>query len=144
MRIYCCECGDHVISNLVAGKDVYPHRPDLYSLKFYRCDACGNSVGTHKGSKNPLGCIANKEIKNYRSMIHAIIDPIWKSGILKRRVIYKAMSVQFGREFHASSLRTVDECEWALAQAKLLSRTANYYGKDAPSMIEKLGWHKEN
>lgn len=73
----CAYCG--VRSKLVTGKDLYPHRPDLYSLNFYQCTPCDAHVGCHKGTPNPLGRLANAELRKMKSAAHAVFDPIWKS-----------------------------------------------------------------
>ena len=32
MNIFCCGCGVDVVAELVSGKEIYPHRADLYAL----------------------------------------------------------------------------------------------------------------
>ena len=45
-EILCCGCGgEKVQARLTHGSEIYPHRKDLYSLPFWKCDACGNFVG---------------------------------------------------------------------------------------------------
>ena len=83
MNIRCCGCQKKVEARLTDGSEIYPHRKDLYSLPFWKCDVCGNFVGCHHKTKNrtrPLGCIPTPEIKNARKHIHAILDPLWQSG----------------------------------------------------------------
>ena len=92
MTLYCCGCSTDVNARLTDGREIYPHRPDLYSLPFWRCDNCKNYVGCHHKSKNrthPLGCIPTPEIKEARKKIHAIIDPMWKSGAMTRKDVTK-------------------------------------------------------
>lgn len=48
----CLECG--LLAKSVDGRKVYPHRPDLYSRRFWVCQ-CGAYVGSHKDSGEPLG-----------------------------------------------------------------------------------------
>lgn len=66
MDLYCCGCKTKVSARLTDGAEVYPHRPDLHDLPFWRCDACGNFVGCHHRTKKrtgPLGCIPTPEVR---------------------------------------------------------------------------------
>lgn len=112
MEIYCCGCQEKVEPRLTNGKEVYSHRPDLYSLPFWICDKCNNFVGCHHKSKNPnqpLGCIPTKEIKKARIEIHKILDPIWKSGKMKRKEIYQIISDKIGWQYHTAKIRSIEE-----------------------------------
>lgn len=110
--IHCVGCGGKVSARLTDGKEIYPHRKDLYSLPFWKCDACGNYVGCHHKTKNrtqPLGCIPTKELMKARGHIHAILDPIWQSGKITRNKLYKLISDKVGWKYHTASIRSVEE-----------------------------------
>lgn len=107
--IFCSICNYYIPPILTTGKEIYPHRPDLFDLKFFKCPECGGYVGTHKDSGEPLGCIVSAEVKKARIKIHNIIDPLWKSGKMKRQEIYKKLSEFIGKEFHTAKIRTMDE-----------------------------------
>ncbi len=113
MKIRCCGCnGSKVTARLTNGKEIYPHRKDLYDLPFWKCDVCGNFVGCHHKTKNrtqPLGCIPTPEIKNARQHIHRILDPIWKSKLAKRNEIYAWLSEQLGWKYHTAQIRSIEE-----------------------------------
>lgn len=112
MRIYCCACNRDIEARLTDGAEVYPHREDLAALPFWMCDACGNYVGCHHKTKNrtqPLGVIATPEIKKARQHIHAVLDPIWKSGKMKRASLYKRISDELGWQYHTANIRTIEE-----------------------------------
>lgn len=112
MKIYCCECLKKVDARLITGEKVYSHRPDLFSLQFWECPTCLNFVGCHSKTKNktkPLGCIANKEIKNARREIHKILDPIWKKGIVRRKEVYARLSEKIGKKYHTAEIRSLKE-----------------------------------
>ena len=111
-QIYCCGCQTKVEARLTDGSELYPHRPDLAQLPFWKCDECGNHVGCHHKTKNrtqPLGCIPTPEIKNARQHIHRILDPLWKSKRYKRREIYAMISERVGWTYHTAQLRSVEE-----------------------------------
>lgn len=116
MKIYCCSCESDIKARLTNGGEIYPHRSDLSSLPFWKCDCCGNFVGCHHKSNNPtspLGCIPTPEIKKHRQALHGIIDPVWKSGRMKRGDVYKELSRKLGFKYHTASLRSLDECRAA-------------------------------
>jgi hypothetical protein len=113
-QIYCVSCKKDVIATLTNGKDVYPHRNDLYNLKFYKCPTCNNFVGCHKGTNNPLGCIPSKELKQARIKAHNFIDSYWKTGKCKRSEVYNILSNHFGYEYHNGNTKSVEECEEAI------------------------------
>lgn len=116
-QIYCCGCNDEVAARLTNGAEIYPHRGDLHSLKFWKCDGCGEAVGCHKsGSKGtrPLGVIANREIKSWRIKIHAKLDPLWKQKAFSRHKIYEILSKRMNMVYHTADLRSVGDCKRAL------------------------------
>lgn len=119
-EIYCCGCGGEVSARLTDGCEIYPHRLDLHDLPFWTCDACGNFVGCHHKTKNrtePLGCIPTAELKEARKKLHALIDPIWKSGKMRRNDLYKAISRELGYNYHTANVRTLGEATAAYCAA---------------------------
>lgn len=112
MKIFCCSCKSDINARLTNGFDVYPHRSDLSSIPFWKCDDCGNFVGCHhKTSKptQPLGHIPTPEIKNARQHIHRILDPLWQSGKYKRNEVYKIISKEVGWKYHTAKIRNIEE-----------------------------------
>lgn len=111
--IHCCGCDQNVKARLTDGTEIYPHREDLSGLPFWKCDACGNFVGCHHKTKNrtnPLGCIPTPEIKNARSHIHQILDPLWRNGRWSRKTLYAEIAKRMDRkEYHTAEIRTVEE-----------------------------------
>src|SRR4051812_39718691 len=110
--IYCCGCSQDVIARLTDGQEIYPHRSDLGHLPFWRCDTCGNHVGCHHQTSDrtrPLGVIPTPEIREARKHIHAILDPLWKSGQWKRGDIYAKLHETIGHPYHTAELRTLEE-----------------------------------
>ena len=94
----CDYCGDP--SELVPGSVIYPHRPDLYAKNFYRCEYCRAYVGCHPGTANPLGRLADAELRAAKQAAHAAFDPLWRGGGMKRKDAYyqlsKALGIPFG------------------------------------------------
>lgn len=83
-------------AKLVTGKVMYPHRPDLYGKFFYKCDPCKAWVGCHPNTTNPLGRLANAELRKAKSAAHAAFDPIWKSRRKSRGSAYKWLAERLG------------------------------------------------
>lgn len=111
-EIYCCGCGKKMDAYLVSGLFIY--NTHKYSDKwFYQCAHCKNYVGCHPGTKKQLGCIPTPVIRNARKIIHSILDPIFKSGKIKRRKLYKLISDKIGFNYHTANLRTIEECRKA-------------------------------
>lgn len=126
--IFCCGCRADVQAHLTDGREIYPHRGDLASLPFWKCGACGNFVGCHHKTKNrtrPLGCIPTPEIKQARSHIHAILDPIWKAGKIERRELYSMIAHMIGvEEYHTAEIRSVEQAREVYRVVQDIARAA--------------------
>lgn len=123
MTIHCCGCQQKVEARLTDGREIYPHRSDLFDLPFWKCDVCGNFVGCHYKTKNrtqPLGCIPTQEIKNARQHIHKILDPLWKNGRVTRKILYQHLNNVLGWEYHTAKIRSVDEARTVWKAIKTL------------------------
>lgn len=94
MTVICPYCGSE--AKLVGGSMVYPHRKDLYHLKFWLCAPCDAFVGTHKDSPqhHPLGTLAGPQLREMRKKAHALFDPKWKKGNRTRKEAYIWLSTQ--------------------------------------------------
>lgn len=112
MILYCTGCQKKIEPRLTDGKEIYPHRPDLFELPFWKCDTCKNYVGCHHKTDHPttpLGCIPTKEIMKARKHIHAILDPLWRNKKIKRTALYDRISEVVGWHYHTGNIRTIDE-----------------------------------
>lgn len=121
--VKCPYCGQQ--SELTTGAVLYPHRPDLHDLRFYRCAPCGAWVGCHKGTLNPLGRLANADLRKAKGRAHEAFDPLWKSGLLPRHEAYGELASELGisRERCHIGYFDVAECERVIvAIAKLRAR----------------------
>ena len=106
--ILCDYCSNPAV--LTTGDKLYPNRPDLAHLKFWECVPCGAYVGCHKHSKlnKPLGRLADKELRMWKQNAHALFDPIWKSGEMKRTDAYTWLSKHMGIEYHSTHIGMFD------------------------------------
>jgi hypothetical protein len=55
------------------------------------------------------GLSPHPEMKRARQHIHAILDPLWKSGQRKRGEIYAKLHEALGHPYHTAELRTIEE-----------------------------------
>ena len=125
VKIYCIACVNDVDARLTDGAEIYPHRPDLFSLPFWKCDKCGGFVVCHHKTKNrtaPLGNIPTNEIRQARKRIHAVLDPLWKNGSTTRKVLYSKLSEVLGRQYHTAELRSIYECNLIESALKGLTK----------------------
>lgn len=87
----------------------------------------GKHVGCHHKTKNPtrpLGVIPSEEIKHARKHLHALIDPLWESGIISRDEMYKKISDQLGYEYHTAEIRTIENAREIYRIAKSIKEQA--------------------
>lgn len=82
---------------LVSGREIYPHRRDLWNRKFYQCKPCSAYVGCHRDG-SPLGRLANAELRSAKMAAHAAFDPTWQSGFMDRNQAYSWLARQLGIE----------------------------------------------
>ena len=118
IKIYCVTCQKDVEAYHTKGLEIYPHIPDLALKDFYRCPICKNYVGCHVGTRRPLGCIPNKELREARIKAHNFIDQFWKKKRCSRKEIYKILSNHFGYEYHNGNTKSISECEEAIKVIK--------------------------
>lgn len=105
LKVMCQYCDKP--AQLVTGKAIYPHRPDLYGKRFWQCAKCKSYVGCHpparangKGGRGdgtlPLGRLANAELRQAKQEAHEAFDPLWKDGEMTRREAYAWLADQLG------------------------------------------------
>lgn len=59
--------------------------------------ACDAFVGVHKSNNQPLGRLANGELRKAKINAHSIFDALWKTqGGMTRQQAYKWLSEQLG------------------------------------------------
>lgn len=109
--VFCQACGKIQTCDLVTGKEIYPHRKDLYQKHFYRCPVCKNYVGVHIGTDIPLGTIPTLQVRKLRMMIHQNLDPIWRQHLMTRSELYAEISRRLGYNYHTSNLDSSEDVQ---------------------------------
>lgn len=124
--VMCHYCGNPAA--LAKGADIYPHRPDLEALRFWRCEPCGAYVGCHKAGNGygdgtqPLGRLANADLRTAKQAAHAAIDPYWRAGRLRRREVYSRLAALMNLGQGEAHIGEFDEAQ--CAEAVQLGRNA--------------------
>lgn len=123
MTIYCTGCEKDVDARLTNGAEMYPHRADLARMPFWIHDECGAFVGTHHKTRNhlrPLGFLATKEVKRWRRLIHATLDPLWEEKGFSRKKLYKRISKALGHQYHTAEIYSAEEGEFVYQIVKAI------------------------
>ena len=65
----------------------------------YVCDrypVCDSYVAAHIRTKQPMGTLANGDLRNKRIQAHKAFDWMWKSGLMSKKQAYKWMQGKLG------------------------------------------------
>ena len=93
----CPYCSEEAL--WVENKEVYGRNYGK-SYMIWLCKPCDAYVGCHNNTKEPLGTLANKELREWRKKAHEAIDDYWKSEIYTRKEVYQKLKEHFGNEIH--------------------------------------------
>lgn len=111
----------------------------------YLCDAFGGSRSDHRfphcdarvscqpNSNKPLGTLADRELRKWRSLAHRQFDPLWKSGIFKsRNAAYKWLAKAMGLPPALTHVAMFDvrQCQRAIAVVKQFHQIAGASSKN--------------
>ena len=112
------------IADLKTGKDIYPHRPDLFSKYFYECPKCKARCGCHGSTKKPLGTLTSPKLRKTRQQAHETFDKLWNTYKPKytRAEAYEALAKHLNltkEETHIAQFdydKCIDTIEWSSNQ----------------------------
>lgn len=93
----CPYCGKE--APWVPNEEVYGRRFGKSYMCYY-CKPCNAYVGCHQNTRQPLGTMANAQLRKARMKAHAAVDPLWKLGPFSRGKVYAILSDMFGRSIH--------------------------------------------
>lgn len=91
-QIHCPYCGAK--ASLRPASAVYGTTTKVPDSYLYVCDRyprCDSYVGVHKRTKEPMGTLANGDLRNKRIQAHKAFDWMWKSGLMTKWQAYKWM-----------------------------------------------------
>ena len=124
----CCLCDKEGIP--ITGKDLYPHRADLWSLNMFRCpDHPDCYVGTHKSSGEALGVMANKKLRDLKMRAHGLFDPFWKSKLVNRYRLYSKLAREMSID--------IQDCHFGYFKQEQLEKAINIISEWYPYEPEK-------
>lgn len=115
MTVTCPYCSQQ--AKLVTGREVYPHRPDLFHKNFYQCSPCDAFVGCHPGTTLALGRLADRELRMWKQRTHTIFDPLWQEHGKTRKQAYAWLAKEMGisdKQCHIGMF-DVEQCKAAIA-----------------------------
>lgn len=136
-NIYCPYCGS--IAVLRRADEIYKNPPDkmedrmLLVCKNY--PECDSYIKADKDG-NPIGVMANKELRHLRLIAHNYFDEIFKNNILSRSDAYKLLSDKLGTPLKETHISNFDEyrCKVVIKIAKNIlathPKTRNKYSKN--------------
>jgi zinc-finger-containing domain len=64
-----------------AGEANYPYQQDYGPV--WICILCYAWVGCHRSTLNPLGRLANAELRRWKVRAHDAFDPLWRSVMMR-------------------------------------------------------------
>ena len=83
----------------VENKEVYGRNYGK-SYMMWLCRKCDARVGCHNNTKEPLGTMANKELREWRRKAHEEIDIFWQCGDYERKDVYRKLREHYGFDVH--------------------------------------------
>lgn len=137
LKPICPYCGKQAV--LVTGETIYPHRADLFDLKFWNCAPCEAYVGCHKPNimfgdgTRPLGRLANAELRTMKSRAHAAFDALWKGGVFKNRgKAYAWLAIAMSKRPEDTHIGEfdVEECRQVIRLS--IQRMSSFHEKSEP------------
>ena len=107
-NVLCDYCGRR--AEFVDSAIVYSGRS--YGM-IYFCRPCDAYVGVHKGTTEPLGRLADAELRRWRKTAHAYFDPIWKNRRMSRSQAYSWLSakMELPQELTHIAMFDVSQCK---------------------------------
>lgn len=99
----------------VENKEKYGKNLGTYFMCYY-CKTCDAYVGCRKNTREPLGTLANKDLRNLRKITKDFVDRLWINGG-QREQVFAYMNSFFGFNI---KINYCDEamCERIISYAK--------------------------
>lgn len=121
MRTVLCDyCGRP--TRFVNSSIVY-HGRDRGMIWF--CSGCNAWVGVHRGTDEPLGRLADAELRYWKQQAHKAFDPLWKGREKKvRRWAYEWLAEEMGLPAEQTHIGMFDvaQCKQAIRICKEAQR----------------------
>ena len=95
----------------------------------YLCDSypkCDARVKCHPKTIIPMGTLADKELRKWRSLVHRKFDPLWQSGVFSsRQAAYKWLSKAMKLPLERTHVAMFDirQCQKAIVLIEVFTRS---------------------
>ena len=96
-------------ANWVENKEIYGRNYGK-SYMCWLCPKCEAYVGCHNNTREPLGTLANKELREWRIKAHEVIDVYWKELDYTRKQVYDILREYYGCDIHVAEA-DIDMCK---------------------------------
>lgn len=97
LRPVCPYCGSAAVC--IDSAEIY--RGHSYGW-MWKCSTCPDVyVSCHKGTRKPLGRMANAELRAAKVAAHTAFDRLWKSGVMSRTDAYHWLTDALGLDTQA-------------------------------------------
>jgi len=127
-------------AKLVTGRKIYSDYTKRGDKYFWVCWFCDAYVGCHSYNSHfglngtePLGTLANKQLRTARIKVHKMFDPTWKVGNWDRTKAYMWLATRLGvptDECHIGNF-DLETCVKAIKALKGIRRILNLKGKES-------------
>lgn len=108
------------------GWSVCADSAEIYNGKSYGwiwlCRPCRAYVGCHKGTKEALGRLADKQLREKKMAFHAAFDPLWRNGRFNRAWLYGWLAKEMGmsRDRCHGGMFSTEQCDKAIETLRSL------------------------
>lgn len=76
------------------------------------CEDCQAWVGCHSGTKDPLGRLANAELRKLKRSAHAAFDPVWRGKTrFTRHAAYEWLAEEMDLPIEKTHIGMFDEAQ---------------------------------
>lgn len=82
-------------------KEIYGENYGKSYMVWY-CADCNAYVGCHHNTRDPLGTMADKPTREWRSRAHRALDPLWEKKTMRRSEVYNLLRNHFGFSIHVA------------------------------------------
>lgn len=112
----CPYCGE--LPRVVYWRDeLYPYRRNFG--KVWICPGCKARVGCHKRGTEPLGRLADYELRRAKNAAHRAFDPIWQEHrLMTRSRAYAWLAAELGVDEAHIGWLDVEGCRQVVALAR--------------------------
>lgn len=91
------------------------------SYMIWLCRPCKAYVGCHNNTKEPLGTMANNELRKLRVIAHDKFDIFWRTGYMQRKEAYKYLQKIMHLKHHEAHIAKFNK-EQCLKLIQLLNK----------------------